>query len=44
MSNERIHLIIGDRQVGKTTKLIKESAEKQAPIIVRDRNLAKKYR
>lgn len=41
MSNERIHLIIGDRQVGKTTKLIKESAEKQAPIIVRDKNIAK---
>jgi len=34
MNNERTHLIIGDRAVGKTTKLIKESYEKGIPIVV----------
>ena len=34
MSNEKTHLIIGDRQVGKTTRLIKESHEKGIPIVV----------
>ena len=34
MNNEKTHLIIGDRQVGKTTRLIKESYEKGIPIIV----------
>ena len=34
MNNEKTHLIIGDRQVGKTTRLIKESYEKGIPIVV----------
>lgn len=31
--NERTHYIIGDRMVGKTTKLLFESANKRIPII-----------
>ena len=41
MNNERTHLIIGDRQVGKTTKLIKESYDKEIPIVVWCRDYAK---
>lgn len=41
MNNERTHLIIGDRVVGKTTKLIKESYEKGIPIVVWCNNYAK---
>ena len=34
-------LIIGKRQTGKTERLIKESAEKQIPIICATQNMAK---
>lgn len=34
MNNERTHLIIGDRQVGKTKRLIEESYKRDIPIVV----------